>query len=186
MPFRFFPLGIPGLVLVQAPAVGDPRGRFREMYRRSDFVANGITPEFVQDNHSHSVRGVLRGLHYQLEPKAQGKLVAALRGTIVDVAVDVRRGSPTFRKWLAVELSEENGQMLYVPPGLAHGFCVLSEQVDVTYKVTAEYAPELERGFRWDDPEVGIVWPVQNPTLSTRDLQLPPLREAEFDFSYAG
>jgi dTDP-4-dehydrorhamnose 3,5-epimerase len=189
MPFAFERLEIEDVVLVRARCFADSRGFFAETYKRSEFVANGIREAFVQDNLSHSVRGALRGLHYQAEPDAQGKLVMALRGEIYDVAVDIRRGSPTFGRWLGVTLRGapvEEGQeaiggrereMLYVPPGFAHGFCVLSEEADVLYKVTAEYAPALERGIVWDDPDLRIPWPVEVPIVSAKDAGLPRLKE---------
>jgi dTDP-4-dehydrorhamnose 3,5-epimerase len=184
VPFEFEPQGIPGVILVRARAFPDQRGFFMESYRRSQFVARGIRQEFVQDNLSHSTRGVLRGLHYQKAPHAQGKLVMVLRGEIFDVAVDIRRGSPTFGRWVGVVLSGENRTMVYVPEGFAHGFCVLSDEADVLYKVTAEYAPEYERGIRWDDPDLAIHWPVAVPVLSEKDARMPALRDADIDFVY--
>ncbi len=187
MPFTFTRLEIPEVVLIRAEAFADARGFFLEAYRRSAFVANGIPVTFVQDNFSRSVRrGVLRGLHYQLNPRAQGKLVMVLRGEIYDVAVDIRRGSPTYGRWAAVRLSEADHTMLYVPPGFAHGFCVLSEGADVLYKCTEEYDPALDRGIRWDDPDLGIPWPVPDPVLSEKDRALPRLWEAENNFVYEG
>ncbi len=178
MPFRFQRLEIPDVVLVKAQGFADDRGFFAETYKMSEFSAHGISPVFVQDNHSHSVRGVLRGLHYQEHPKAQGKLVMVLKGQIFDVAVDIRQGSPTYGKWVGEALSAENHRMLYVPPGFAHGFCVLSEKADVIYKVTEEYAPELDRGIIWNDPEIAIQWPITEPILSPKDARLPSLEEA--------
>jgi len=186
MPFTFTRLEIPEVLLVEAKTFGDARGFFIETYKRSDFVTQGISHPFVQDNYSHSIRGVLRGLHYQKEPAAQGKLVAVVRGEIVDVAVDIRHGSPTYGRWVSVILSDTNHQMLYVPVGFAHGFCVLSAEADVVYKATAEYAPELERGIRWDDPALGIRWPVHDPILSPNDTRLPPLQQADHYFVYTG
>jgi len=185
VPFEFEPQAIPEVILVRARAFPDPRGFFVESYRRSQFAANGIPQEFVQDNLSHSTRGVLRGLHYQKNPHAQGKLVMVLRGEIFDVAVDLRRGSLTFGRWVAAVLSASDHAMLYVPEGFAHGFCVLSDEADVLYKVTAEYAPDLDRGIRWDDPEIGVRWPLANPILSPKDATLPALRDADHDFVYA-
>lgn len=186
MPFRFQRLEIPEVVLIEPQAVEDQRGFFMGTYRRSEFAANGIPDIFVQDNYSHSVRGVLRGLHYQKRPGAQAKLVMALRGEIFDVAVDIRRGSPTYGRWVGTVLSDENRRLLYVPEGFAHGFCVLSEQADVLYKVTAEYARDLDRGIRWDDPEIGIRWPISDPILSEKDAALPLLGEADHDFGEQG
>lgn len=184
MPFEFTHLAIPDLVLVRAKAFEDERGFFMETYRRTQFAEGGISATFVQDNFSHSARrGVLRGLHYQKEPRAQGKLVIVLRGKIYDVAVDIRRGSPTYGRWMAVELSQEEHTMLWVPPGFAHGFCVLSDGADILYKCTEEYAPELEAGIRWDDPDLAIPWPVENPVLSEKDARLPRLGEADKRFA---
>jgi dTDP-4-dehydrorhamnose 3,5-epimerase len=177
VPFDFTRLQIPEVVLVRAKAFHDSRGFFMEAYKFSEFVSNGISVRFVQDNFSRSTRrGVLRGLHYQKDPKAQGKLVMVLRGRIWDVAVDIRRGSPTYGRWVAAELSEDEHTMLWVPPGFAHGFCVLSDGADVLYKCTEEYAPELDRGIRWDDPDLAISWPVAEPVLSEKDASLPPCR----------
>lgn len=179
MPFRFTPLAIPDLILIEPKVFADARGCFVEIYKRSEFIGAGIPEAFVQDNYSHSHRAVLRGLHYQTPPQAQGKLVSAIAGEIFDVAVDIRRNSRTRGRWVGVTLSAENRRMLYVPEGFAHGFCVLSEQADVVYKVTAEYAPELERGIVWNDPELGIAWPVSTPLLSPKDEALPLLRDAD-------
>lgn len=186
MPFEFEPQAIPEVILVRARAFPDSRGYFMESYRLSQFAAAGIPQGFVQDNFSHSTRGVLRGLHYQKAPYAQGKLVMVLRGEIFDVAVDIRRGSPTFGRWVGVILSDENHTMLYVPEGFAHGFCVLSDEADVLYKVTAEYAPEYDRGIRWDDPDLAIPWRVAAPVLSEKDARMPALRDADIDFVYGG
>lgn len=186
MPFRFKRLEIPDVIFIEAVAFGDYRGSFMETYKRSEFNANGIGERFVQDNLSHSVRGVLRGLHYQKDPAAQGKLVCVPRGEIFDVAVDIRKGSPTYGRWVAVLLTDEECRFLYVPRGFAHGFEVISEQADVVYKVTAEYAPELDRGVRWDDSELGIRWPIAKPLLSRKDAQLPLLAETDNDFLYDG
>ncbi len=184
MPFQFRSLEIPEVLLVKAQSVSDDRGFFAETYKMSEFSANGLSQTFVQDNHSHSVRGVLRGLHYQKHPQAQGKLVRVLRGRIFDVAVDIRKGSPTYGHWVGSVLSAGNLRMLYVPVGFAHGFCVISEDADLVYKVTEEYAPELERGIIWNDPEIGIQWPVTDPILSLKDAQLPCLREADNSFEW--
>jgi len=186
MPFEFERLAIPEVVLVTARRFDDERGYFMELYKTSDFVAHGIERPFIQDNLSHSVRGVLRGLHYQKQPQAQGKLVMALRGRIWDVAVDIRRGSPTYMAWVGRELTRNNGCMLYVPPGFAHGYCVLSAKATLLYKVTAGYAPDLERGIRWDDPQIGVEWPIDQPLLSGRDTALPLLADADNDFTFEG
>ena len=184
MPFRFERLEIPEVVLVEPRAFDDPRGFFIETYKRSQFEANGIPDMFVQDNHSHSVRGVLRGLHFQKPPKAQAKLLMAVRGEVYDVAVDIRRGSPTYARWVGAFLSSRNHRMLYVPVGFAHGFCVVSEEADVIYKVSEEYNPELERGIRWDDAALGIDWPVKDPILSAADRKLCGLGDMESPFIY--
>ena len=183
MPFQFHKLEIPEVVLIQVSGQPDARGFFRETYRQAEFAAQGF-PTFVQDNHSRSTRGVLRGLHYQKHPRAQGKFVIVARGEIFDVAVDIRKGSPTYTHWVAQTLSAENGRMMYIPPGFAHGFCVLSESADVVYKVTAEYAPELERGIIWNDPDIGVAWSQREPIVSDRDAQLPLLRNADNNFVF--
>jgi dTDP-4-dehydrorhamnose 3,5-epimerase len=185
MPFHFERLEIPDVILVTARHFADHRGFNMETYKQSEFVDNGIPWRFVQDNRSYSTRQVLRGLHYQLQPRAQGKLVMALAGEIFDVAVDIRRGSPTYGQWVGATLSADRFNMLYVPVGFAHGFCVLSEQADVLYKLTDEYAAPLERGVRWDDPDIGIDWPVADPIISERDTRLPMLREADNNFEGA-
>jgi dTDP-4-dehydrorhamnose 3,5-epimerase len=184
MPFRFQRLQIPDVILVEPRSLKDERGFFRETYKASEFAAGGIPVPFVQDNHSHSTRGVLRGLHYQNPPRAQGKLVSVCWGEIFDVAVDIRHGSPTFGQWVGEALSSETGCLLYVPPGFAHGFCVLSEQADVIYKVTAEFAPELDRGILWNDPDIGVRWPITDAIISPKDAQLPRLREADNQFVF--
>ncbi len=182
MPFTFTRLAIPDVILVEPRVFGDARGFFLETYKHSAFAEAGIPPHFVQTNHSHSTRGVLRGLHYQKLPAAQGKLVMAVRGEIFDVAVDIRRGSPTYGQWVGERLSAANHRLLYIPPGFAHGFCVLSEEADVIYQVTAEYAPEHDRGIRWNDPEIGIAWPIAAPILSPKDATQPLLHEADNNF----
>ena len=183
MPFQFQKLEIPEIILVRISDARDARGFFRETYRQAEFAAHGIPP-FVQDNHSHSARGVLRGLHYQKQPQAQGKFVIVVRGEIFDVAVDIRQGAPTYARWVAQTLSAENGCALYIPPGFAHGFCVLSDAADLVYKVTTEYAPELERGILWNDPDIGVAWPLREPNLSPRDLGLPLLHDADNNFVF--
>jgi dTDP-4-dehydrorhamnose 3,5-epimerase len=182
MTFRFERLKIPEVILVEALKHSDDRGFFRETYKQSEFAAHGIALPFVQDNHSHSARGVLRGLHFQKLPKAQGKLVIVSSGEIFDVAVDLRAGSPTYGHWLAQVLSAENGCMLFVPPGFAHGFCVTSDEADVMYKVTSEFAAELDRGIIWNDSTLGIRWPVSQPLLSPKDARLPLLKDADNNF----
>jgi dTDP-4-dehydrorhamnose 3,5-epimerase len=184
MSFTFQQLAIADVVLVETEAFADDRGLFWEAYKRSAFVASGIAETFGQDNFCRSVHGVLRGLHFQKAAAAQGKLVFTQRGEVFDVAVDIRRGSPTFGRFVSVNLSEQNRRALYIPPGFAHGYCVLSDEAIVGYKTTAEYAPELERGIVWNDPALKIAWPICNPVLSGKDQRLPKLAEAEIDFVY--
>ena len=184
MPFKFQRLDMPDVILIEPTVFVDKRGFFMESYKYSEFARFGIKEKFVQDNHSRSTRGVLRGLHYQKAPKAQAKLVRVTRGEVFDVAVDIRRGSPTYGRWVGVLLSEENKKMLYVPVGFAHGFCVLSEEAEVLYKTTEEYAPEYERGIIWNDPDIGIKWPIEEPILSPKDAALPNLKDADNDFQY--
>ena len=186
MPFRFERLALADVVCIEPVVFEDQRGFFSEIYKRSEFEARGFIDAFVQDNYSHSVRGVLRGLHYQRNPKAQAKLVTAIRGEIFDVAVDLRRGSTSYGQWVGVVLSDGNHRMLYVPEGFAHGFCVLSDEADVVYKTTAEYVPDLEAGIIWNDPKLGIRWPIQDPTVSAKDACLPRFGDAVHDFAYAG
>jgi dTDP-4-dehydrorhamnose 3,5-epimerase len=184
VPFKFTRLEIESLVLVEPQLFGDERGFFLEFYKRSDFVRAGIDEHFVQDNHSRSSRGVLRGLHYQKEPRAQGKLVRCLEGSIWDVAVDIRMGSPTYGKWVGRELSGENRLMLYVPPGFAHGFLTLSDSADVLYKCTEEYSPADDRGIIWNDPDIGVAWKMTDPVLSAKDATHPRLRDADNEFRF--
>ena len=173
---QFRQTALDGVLIVEPRVFGDSRGFFLECWRADRFAAAGIRTSFVQENQSRSARGTLRGLHYQ-EPKAQGKLVRTIRGTIFDVAVDIRVGSSTFGRWLGVELSEENHLQLWVPPGFAHGFCTLSAEADVAYLTTEFYTPEAEQVIAWNDPALGITWPLQSPTLSPRDRHARPLSE---------
>jgi dTDP-4-dehydrorhamnose 3,5-epimerase len=182
MPFIFTTFEIPGVILIQAKKFGDDRGFFMETYKHSDFAKAGIREHFVQDNLSRSVRGVLRGLHYQKNPHAQGKLVSCLQGRIYDVAVDIRKGSATYGRWAGAELSGDNNLMLYVPAGFAHGFLVLSETAEVLYKCTEEYAPENDRGIQWNDPDIDIHWPITDPILSEKDKTLSLLKNADNNF----
>lgn len=182
MSFTFERLAIPDVVLVRPTRLGDERGFFSETYRESAYAAAGIGGPFVQDNLARSGPGVLRGLHFQLPPRAQGKLVSVVRGSVFDVAVDLRRSSPTFGRWVAHELSAESGRLIWIPPGFAHGYAVLSDGADLAYKVTEEFRPELDRGVRWDDPAIGVAWPLERPVLSPRDLALPLLAEVESPF----
>lgn len=178
MPFTFRALDLPDIVLIEPKVFEDPRGFFMETYKSSDFIAAGITAPLKQENHSRSIRGTLRGLHAQRAPKAQGKLISVLEGEIFDVALDIRRESPTFGRWTTATLSRANRYQLFIPPGYAHGFAVLSDVAEVVYKTTEEYAPELEYGVRWDDPELAIPWPLRGePILSSRDRTWPRLRD---------
>jgi len=169
---------LPGVILFQPRLFGDSRGFFVETWHRDRYCEAGIAEEFVQDNLSFSARGVLRGLHFQ-NPSAQGKLVQVLAGAVYDVAVDIRRGSPHYGEWLGVLLSADNHHQLYVPPGFAHGFCVTSETALFNYKCTDFYNPAAERSIRWDDPAIGVDWPLADlvPELSEKDRQAPRLAE---------
>jgi dTDP-4-dehydrorhamnose 3,5-epimerase len=172
---RFTPLALPEVILVEPDVHRDARGFFVETYHLEKYRAGGIAGPFVQDNHSRSVQGTLRGLHAQRR-RPQGKLVRAVDGEMFDVAVDIRRGSPTFGRWVGVRLSGENFRQLYVPPGFAHGFCVLSEVVNVEYKCTDFYDAADEIGLAWNDPDVGIEWPIRDPMVSDKDRHLPVLK----------
>lgn len=177
MPFEFKRMEIPDVILVKPKVFTDERGFFMETYRKDLFEKAGITTEFVQDNHSRSKYGVLRGLHFQKDPYAQAKLVRCVKGVIFDVAVDLRRNSPTFGKYVSAILSEHNKLMLYIPRGFAHGFLVLSDYAEVIYKVDNIYAPKHEGGLIWNDPDVGIKWPIGEPILSEKDRSWPTLKE---------
>lgn len=185
MAFRALPTRLDGPVLLEPAVHGDARGFFLESWRADQLAELGIPDAFVQDNHSRSSRGVVRGMHYQVG-RGIAKLVRCGRGAILDVVVDIRRGSPTWGEWERFELSEETMRELYVPVGFAHGFCVLSDVADVLYKQTGYYAPELERGFRFDDPDVGIAWPADGLRPSERDAAAPLLAEIadELPFRY--
>lgn len=169
MPFKFEKLEIADLILVTPRVFSDQRGLFMETYKASEFKANGIVEDFVQDNYSFSTKNVIRGLHYQKNPHAQGKLVRCIQGVIWDVGVDIREDSPTYLKWVGVEISNENKQMLYIPAGFAHGFAVLSDTAQICYKCTAEYNPEAEAGIIWNHKEIGIDWRISDPLLSQKD-----------------
>ena len=183
MPFNFTQLGIPEVVLVEPRVFNDDRGFFLELYKSSSFLPV-IFANFVQINHSQSSRAVLRGLHYQKQPAAQAKLVTVMHGEIFDVAVDIRRGSPTYGKWIGATLSAGNHRMLYIPAGFAHGFCALSDGVDVLYCASAEYSPDHDRGILWNDPTIDVQWPVKSPIISTKDAALPLLADADNNFSF--
>ena len=169
---------INGVVLIKPKVWRDARGYFVEAWHKERYEAAGITLPFVQDNRSRSTKGILRGLHFQ-RVHPQGKLVSVSRGSVFDVAVDIRKNSPTFGQWYGAELTEENQHQLWVPPGLAHGFCVLSDGADFSYKCTELYHPEDEGSIRWDDPDLAIAWPVENPVLSAKDLAAPLFRDAQ-------
>lgn len=172
------PTAVPGVLLIEPKVFGDARGYFFESYAKARYAEAGIPLEFVQDNLSRSTQGVLRGLHLQ-HPHGQGKLVQVLEGEVYDVAVDVRRGSPHFGRWVGARLSGENHHQLYVPPGFAHGFCVLTPTATFSYKCTDVYSKADELGVRWDDPELGIDWPVRDPVLSEKDAAYPRLAEID-------
>lgn len=179
MPFSFAPTILPGVLIVEPTVFQDHRGFFMESYKKSEFAAAGIDVEFIQENHSRSVAGTLRGLHLQRPPKAQAKLVRVVDGEIFDVAADINADSPTYGKWVGAILSSQNRHSIFVPAGYAHGFCVLSPEAQVVYKTTNEYAPELEWGVRWDDPLLAIPWPCTQPVLSERDQRWPLLSVGE-------
>lgn len=172
---QFTPLELEEVILITPNVYPDSRGFFLETYRSGLFKTNGIPLDFVQDNYSCSVENTLRGLHYQIYPEEQGKLVRCSLGRIFDVAVDIRPHSPTYGKWVAATLDDQTHRMLYIPPGFAHGFVALSPLAHVHYKATREYAPNCERGIRWDDPDIGIPWPIDSPLLSEKDKRLPCL-----------
>ena len=188
MNFEFEPQAIPEVILVKPRIFGDDRGFFLESYKEENFKANGIPVDFMQDNRSRSSKGTLRGLHYQLDPFAQAKLFSVVRGEVIDVAVDIRKGSPTYGKWVSAILSDENQHQLYIPEGFAHGFYVRSEIADVSYKVNAPYSPEHDSGIRWNDPTIGVDWQIESseePLLSPKDDQLAFLEEANNNFEYS-
>lgn len=178
MPFTFNRTKIEDVILVEPKVFGDNRGFFIESYKKSEFEQNGILDDFVQDNHSKSTKGVLRGLHYQLNPKPQAKLVRCTNGSIFDVAVDIRKDSKTFGQWVGYELSEENKKMLYIPEGFAHGFVVLSDEAELLYKASNEFCLELDRGIRWNDPTININWGIDfEPLVSEKDTIQPFLKD---------
>ena len=184
MPFTFKRLSIPDVILVESQSFSDDRGFFFESFKESDFFLNSIDKKFVQDNFSHSVNGVIRGLHFQKAPKAQAKLITALKGKIFDVAVDIRKNSPTYGKWVSEILSGNTHNLLYVPEGFAHGFCVISDEADVLYKVSNEYSQEHERSIIWNDPKLDIQWPIKKPIISNKDNKLSLLENLDNDFVY--
>ena len=183
---KFIETKLKGVYVIEPKVFSDARGFFMESYSHRVFREHGIQEVFVQDNISRSVKGALRGLHYQLNPHAQGKLVRVTEGAVFDVAVDIRRGSPTFGQWFGYTLSAENKHAMYIAPGFAHGFLVLTDQAEFTYKCTNLYAPQADRGILWNDPKIGIQWPAPPDTdlLSEKDKKAPPLDKAENNFKY--
>lgn len=179
--FQFIAQAIPAVILITHEEFRDHRGFLAETFREANFLRAGV-PRFVQDNYCASSRGVLRGLHYQINPAAIGKLVRCLNGAIWDVAVDIRKGSPSYGKYLALELSDSSCSMVYVPPGFAHGFVTLSERADVYYKMTDYYSAAHDRAVRWSDPALGIDWPIKEPILSAKDANAPLLADADNNF----
>ena len=185
--FVFSEAPLSGILIIEPKAFEDDRGFFMEFYNRNGFAENGFTEKFVQDNHSRSKKGVIRGLHYQIHPAAMGKLVKCARGKIFDVGVDLRMGSPTFGQWYGEILTGENHKMLYFPPGFAHGFLSLEDDAEVIYKCTGVYSAENERAIIWNDPEIGIKWPfdlVEKVIVSERDQKHPRLKDAETNFIF--
>ena len=178
---KFTRLAIPDIILIEPDVFGDDRGFFFESFNQEKFAeATDLSPTFIQDNHSKSTMGVLRGLHYQLPPKAQGKLVRVVQGEVFDVAVDIRRSSPTFGKWVGEYLSAENKKQIWIPEGFAHAFMTITETAEFLYKTTNYYSPEHERSIRWDDPDIGINWARDGmPILSTKDAQAPELNDVD-------
>lgn len=177
MPFTFEALDLEGVVLVTPKKFEDSRGFFLETYKASDFYSGGIKETFTQDNRSFSTKNVVRGIHFQKHPRPQGKLVSCLSGSIFDVAVDLRPESETFLMWVGVELNGDNNQMLYIPPGFAHGFSTLSEKALISYKCTNEYSYSLDGGIIWNDPDIGVDWKIDNFLISEKDSKLPTLHQ---------
>ena len=176
---------LPGVCILEPVVHGDQRGYFMETYSTAAFAAVGIETVFVQDNQSYSAhKGVLRGIHFQNAPMAQAKLVRVTRGAVLDVAVDLRKGSPTYKKWVLVELSAENKRMLYIPRGFGHGFVTLTDEVEFVYKVDNLYSKECDRSIRYDDPEIGVDWEIENPIRSEKDLAAPFLKDSDVNFIY--
>lgn len=184
MPFSSKKKEIPDCILIEPKVFSDARGYFVEIYKHSDFSSLGIAKPIVQINYSKSSKNVLRGMHYQKKPMSQGKMMQVISGEIFDVAVDIRKGSPAYGKWVSETLSSDNLRILYIPEGFAHGFCVMSDTATITYYCTNTYSPENERGFRWDDPEIKINWPIINPVISERDSKLPLFKDYDNNFTY--
>ncbi len=185
MPFDFQSFDIPGLLLVTPRVYSDDRGFFKEIYKFSEFFAAGIQKPFVQANHSLSKKNTLRGLHYQKKPFAQAKLVRVLRGEIFDVAVDIRRGSPFYGKYVSVSLSADRAKMFFIPEGFAHGFLTLSEEAEVEYLCSEVYSPQHEQGIMFNDPTLNISWPLKTPILSKKDSLYPAFKHADNHFIFA-
>lgn len=179
MPFSFKKLNIQDVILIDAQSFEDQRGYFLENFNESIFYQNGISTKFIQDNFSYSKKNVLRGLHFQKNSAGQAKIVSVFSGEIFDVAVDLRKNSPTYGKWVSEILSDKNHKSLYIPEGFAHGFCVLSEDAYVLYKINQEYSPENESGIIWNDPDLDISWPISKPILSNKDQNLPLLKNID-------
>lgn len=173
---------IPGVLLIKPRVFGDNRGHFFESFNQQEFSRLGIPTGFVQDNQSMSAAGVLRGLHFQAPPHAQGKLVRVIRGSVLDVAVDIRKGSPTYGKWVSAELNEKNHKMMWIPEGMAHGFLSLEDHTIFTYKCTGFYSPEAEGSIRWNDPDIGIDWGISEPQMSAKDKDAPFFRDLKTPF----
>ncbi|MCP4682197.1 MAG: dTDP-4-dehydrorhamnose 3,5-epimerase [Desulfobacterales bacterium] len=178
---KVFSTSLKDVLIIEPLVFKDNRGFFMETYQRDRYITKGVVPEFLQDNFSYSVKGTLRGLHFQL-PNTQAKLVQVLKGEILDVAVDIRKGSPTFGKWIGVTLNDTNNRQLYIPEGFAHGFAVLSEIVMFTYKCSDLYVPESERGILWNDPDIGIDWPFDDPILSDKDQHYSLLKDMDPEY----
>jgi dTDP-4-dehydrorhamnose 3,5-epimerase len=186
MPFTFSPTALPDVILIESRMFHDDRGYFREGFKASEFAAAGLPTEFRQDNTSRSTKGVVRGLHFQTDPHAQGKLVGVTQGAVLDVAVDIRVGSPTYGQWVAEELSAENGLLLWIPGGFAHGFSVLSDSADLVYKCTHEFVGSADGGISWNDPDLAIDWRVTDPIVSAKDVDLLRLCDSTPGFVYRG
>jgi len=182
MVFSFKRLEIIDVILIEPTLYSDNRGFFYENFKESEFAQYGISDKFIQENFSHSVKNVIRGLHFQKKPKSQAKLVSVVKGEIFDVGVDIRKNSSTYGKWVGEILSEENHRSLYIPEGFAHGFCVLSEEADVSYKVSNEFSPENDRGVIWNDSKINVKWPIKKPIISEKDSQLPTLDVSDNNF----
>jgi len=177
MPFKFTKLDIPDVILIEPAKFEDDRGFFIETYKSSDFISAGINADFQQDNHSYSKKNVIRGLHLQSDPSAQAKLIRVVHGRVWDVAVDLRIKSPSYLKWVGIDITSGNNQILYIPEGFAHGFATLSDNVHLIYKCSREYAPDCDSGVRWDDPDINIKWPLSDPIISDKDKKLPFINE---------